>query len=105
MEKRDRATHDLFGLSRRCRRLRLRLRVRREEAVFIEHHKSREWRRNERTNGLTDWRLAGAAWLVARTAHAHFTHWSKDALHSVGIPPRISELNSRNSFAAICPSL
>ena len=54
MEKRDRATHDLFGLSRRCRRLRLRLRVRREEAVFIEHHKSREWRRNGRTNERTD---------------------------------------------------
>ena len=58
MEKRDRATHDSFGPSGRLRRLRLR----REEAVFIERHKSREWRRNEkRTAPAQRGRLAGKA--------------------------------------------
>lgn len=47
-----------------------RARLRREEAVFIERHKSREWRRNEqRTAPAKRGRLAGKA---------HFTHARED---------------------------
>ena len=59
-----------------------------------------EERTNERANGRG--RTGCRGWRVARTAHAHF----HSGIRICGNPAAHRRaLNSRNSFAAICPSL